>query len=115
MTRFGRQPARLQVARGQAISDACQRYTVALTLFELTYTAVSQAVEMQRVELRRALERDENETCKIPDEGVVVSKRKFCTLTLQRHLYEHAFYYKGLQTYKKPLSLVACARKPAIL
>jgi hypothetical protein len=36
-------------------------------------------------------------------------------ITLQRHLYEHAFSHKGLRTRQAPLSLVACDRKPVIL
>jgi hypothetical protein len=36
-------------------------------------------------------------------------------LSLQRHLYEHVFKYKELWASKKPLTLVADDRKPAIL
>jgi hypothetical protein len=41
--------------------------------------------------------------------------RKPWTLSLQRHLQNMLFYHKGLQMCKKPLSLVACDRKAAIL
>jgi hypothetical protein len=36
-------------------------------------------------------------------------------LTLQRHLQNMLFSHKGLRMYKKPLSLVVCDRKTAIL
>jgi hypothetical protein len=36
-------------------------------------------------------------------------------ITLQRHLQNMLFYHKGLQMCKKPLPLVACDRKAAIL
>jgi hypothetical protein len=36
-------------------------------------------------------------------------------ITLQRHLYAHVFKHKELGASKKPLTLVADDRKPAIL
>jgi hypothetical protein len=41
--------------------------------------------------------------------------RKGQGLSLQRHLYEHVFKHKELGASKKPLTLVADDRKPAIL
>jgi transposase-like protein len=44
-----------------------------------------------------------------------ITQRSRRIVTLQRHLYEHAFLHKGFQARKGPLSLVACDRKSAIL
>jgi hypothetical protein len=67
------------------------------------------------VEHIRASERGVQPHHLIACDALGLDRAWYAVLTLQRHLYEHAFSHKGLRARKEPLPLVAYARKPAIL